>query len=349
MVQEMIFGFVSLVKKYKCTSYYELMRSACQALGYNFNSTIEELKYYHYLPSKPFNGKIKEGIPRSSDPGYNCADFFEIMKRMFSAQISIEGKTLHFENTDNPYFLKNSTWKLPSVYKERWRKNGNELAGTRLINFSTDAVDEWTVQNVQGTFYEVRTLQKKYRNGFDYLTIDSVDDREFPFALGNTKDSLNDLEKALKSLASVFDDVISALGGSSNLTSRVQNRIGMLKMGTDSHTIPRLIYLKNGKIPKNHRELLSAKLLYQKYIKADSFVFSINGGQKRIYENVRIPFGFSDFLQLIENSYFTTDDGYKGKVTKISWSIDSDYAELDYWIKDPDATDNLQEIYIEPS
>ena len=122
----------------------------------------------------------------------------------------------------------------------------------------------------------------------------------------------------------------------------------MIKMGTDSHTVARVMYLQNGKLPVNHRDLIGCKLLYNNFVKADSFVLSEQGGQKVYFENVRIGFGFEDFLKLVENSYFVDDKGNEGKVTRSSWNIDGDFAELDFWIKDPNPTDNLQETYIQP-
>jgi len=349
MVTDLLNSFISPVRKYKCSSYLDMLKGACEYLGYNFESSIDILGDLYYLPSKPFDGNIKSGVPRKGDAGYNVGDFFAIMKSMFSADIGIIGKTVYLENKDSDFWVKQSTYSMPSNYKEKVRKNGDELAGTRVLSFVQDPNDEWSIQNRKGNNYEIRTLQSSYKNGIEYLTIDSVDDRIFPFVLPNRKNKLNDLEKTLKTLAELLDTAVKSLGGKSNLANKIKNRVGMLKLGTESHTLPRILYLKGGKLPSNYRDFLSAKYFYENYIKADSFVLSKNGGQKIIYEGVRIKFGFSDFLQLIENSYFTTDNGQNGKVLKISWAIDSDFAEIDYWIKDPNPTDKLIETYIEPS
>ncbi len=283
-----------------------------------------------------------------SDAGYNCGDFFSIVSNMFDAKYAIINGTVHFENIDSDFWLKQSTWQKPPTLQKQERKNGEELAGTRLVSYSTDPLDEWTISNIKGTYFEARTVQKTYKNGEKYLTIQGVDDRLIPYALGNRKDSLNTLEKLLKEMAGLVDEVINTLGGSSNLAGQIQDRVGMLKIGTPEHSVAKALYLVGGKLPRNHRQIFSARSLYEKYIKASSFVLSKNGGQKVIYENERVLFGFDDFLQLIENSYFVTDSGNLGKVININWTIDGDYAEIDYWIKDPNPTDNLKEVYIEP-
>lgn len=349
MVKDMLDGFISPVRKYKCCSWFEMMKGAANYLGYNFASSIPELVNVHCLPSKPHDEKIKTGVPRASDAGYNCGDFFAIMARTFSGKIGVVGNTIHFENKDSDFWIKQATYKLRDHFIVSKRKNGEELAGTVLVSMATDPVDEHTIQNIKGTYFEVKVNQKDYRNGIEYLTIDGVDDRNIPYALGNRKDKLSDLEKVLKSMAQLADNVVRTLGGSSNLAGKITNRVGMLKMGTDSHTVARAIYLQNGKVPFNHRDLFSTRSLYEKYIKADSFVLSKNGGQKEVFEGIRLKFGFVEFLQLVENSYFVADNGTTGKVISIDWAIDSDYADISYWIKDPNPTNKLIERYIEPS
>ena len=348
LVEDLLAYFISPVRKYKTCSYHELMRGACEYLGYNFETTISELENIYFLPSDPHDEKIESGVPRASDSGYNVGDFFQIARNMFSANIGIIENTVYFENRDSDFWIKQSTYNLPSVHIDTKRKNGDELKGTRLVSFQTDPVDEWTIQNIKGTHYEIKTIQSDYKNGEEFLTIDSVDDRFFPYALVNRKDELNNLEKILKTLSSLADTVVKALGGSSNLAQKVKDRVGMMKLGTDSHTVARVFYMSGGKIPANHRDLFSARGLYENYIKADSFVLSVNGGQKEVFDNVRVLFGFEDFLKLVENSYFTTEGGQVGKVTSINWTIDGDFAELSFWIQDPNATDKLIETYIEP-
>lgn len=351
MTEELLFQFISPVRRYKTVSYFELMKKAVEHLGYSFSSSITDLQRFHYLPSNPYEDQPNSsGVPSVADAGYNCGEFFNIVTNMFSGQIGIIDGVVYFENKDSDFWIKNSTWTLPSVYPERERKNGEELFGTRVLSYQTDPLDEFTTENIQGTFYEIRTLQSDYKNGEEYLTIKNLDDRVFPFALPNRKDELNRLEKLLKELASIVDDVIKAFGGASNLSASIEDRVGMLKLGTEYPSIARALYLTPAlKLPANHRELMSTKRLYDDFIKADSFVLSKNGGQKVVYEDVRVLFGFEDFLQLIENSYFVTDKGGVGKVTNIAWTIDGDFAQISYWIKDPNPTNKLIEEYIEPN
>jgi hypothetical protein len=89
-----------------------------------------------------------------------------------------------------------------------------------------------------------------------------------------------------------------------------------------------------------------AKYLYDNYHYGKSFVTNNNFGQKIKYNEVAIPFGLTDFLKLIENSYFYTTDSKVAKVTELKWNIASDKAIVNYWIREPYTT-NLFEFYIE--
>ena len=347
MAEQLLSQFISPIKKYKVCSYRELMKSASLYLGYEFESSITDLSNIHFLPSKPYDDKITSGVPRVSDAGYNCGDFFAIMSDIFDAKYAIINNKVHFENKDSSFWIEQSTFQMPSVLPDKQRKNGEELFGTRLVSFVTDSLDEWTIKNIKGTYFEIKTVQSDYKNGEEYLTIKNFDDRVIPYALANRKDKLNDLERLIKEMAELVDSVVNAFGGSSDLSGLVQSRVGMLRIGTDSHTVAKALYLENNKLPIDHRQKLSAKGLYQKYIKASSFVLSENGGQKIVFEQVKIPFGFADFLQLIENSYFVTESGEVGKVTSLNWTIDGDFAEVNYWIKDPNPTNKLIEQTIE--
>jgi hypothetical protein len=135
------------------------------------------------------------------------------------------------------------------------------------------------------------------------------------------------------------------LGG--NLSDTVPNRKGVLKLSQKIHTVPKLIWLENGKIPLNHREKWSAKVIWEKYYQKTSFVGEDTIGQRRLIEEEKIPFSFEDFLQIINNSYFWTNNGQRGKMESVKWQLDSDFAIVDYWINER-YDNNLTETYIEP-
>ena len=103
------------------------------------------------------------------------------------------------------------------------------------------------------------------------------------------------------------------------LASNIDDRIGVLKVSQKNHSVAKLLYMPNndGKIPLNHKSFFKAKVLYDKYWNYKSFVANNFGGQRRIFQERKVPFGFSDFLQCIENSYFILSDGSIGKIEDV--------------------------------
>src|SRR5690606_9159994 len=165
-------------------------------------------------------------------------------------------------------------------------------------------------------------------------------------ALGNRKDSLNAVERTLKDVGAFVDDITGIFGGGTSLAAKVKNKIGALKVSTNWTTLPKMLYLSGGKLPINHRALFNAKILYDNYHNYDSFVLNGYFGQKKVYNNVRIPFGFSDYQQLTTNSYFYFN-GKQAKITKFVWVIGKDEATIDFWVREP-YTFNLKETILIP-
>ena len=122
----------------------------------------------------------------------------------------------------------------------------------------------------------------------------------------------------------------------------------MLKVTQQAHNVPKLLVIDaNGRLPANHRDQLSARYLYENFHSHKSFVANNFVGQKEVHIREKIPFGLSNFVELIQNSYFYTQQGEEAKVMELDWSFDSDSAEVDYWVRKP-YTKNLQETLIEP-
>jgi len=270
---------------------------------------------------------------------------FQLCKDLFNAKVSIIGNTVHLRSKNDPFWIQQSTWSLPSVLNLTKEYNTEELVGNRILTFQADLNDEWTIDNYLGTAYEIRTEPKTIIRK-NAVLLKGLDEVKFNTALGTRKDELNGLEKFLEKVAGAIDDTVDFFGGSSDLSSQITTRIGVMKQTQNWHSIPKLLYIKDGKLPENHRELWNSKLLYDKYHNYNSFVLNDFGYQKAYHKGVEIPFGFSDYNQLTNNSYFK----YKGvdaKMIKFVWTMGSDKAVIDFWVKET-YTKNLKETYINP-
>jgi len=332
-----------------------LIEKALNYLGYNYSTSITELDNQYYLPSKNDEGRLfllspsttALGIPDSVDFGYTLSEMLELVNRMFSAQLTVIGNTVHQEPLINDSFwLSLSTYQLPDVENEVKLYNTKDLDGRYIVSFDTDLSDEWTIINFIGTNFEVVT-QPTVINDKKKVLISGFGESRIPLALPNRKNNYSELELGLIGVTSVVDGVINGLGGSSNLSGRISSRVGLLKVTGDNINVAKVVIMNAGgsfnyTIPTNHRDILSAKYLWTNYISNRSFVANSQRGQKRLFKDIKIPFGFADFLQVINNSYCTTANGQVAKIEKLAWTFDSDFAVIDGWVRKP-YTNNLTE------
>lgn len=327
-----------------CTSYRTLLEKASEHLGYAFKSDISQLDNVYYVPSMPYlDSNVSSGIPKVNDYGYNISDFFKICSDTFYAKFGIIDNELHLRTDSDAFWAKNSTFKMhePYPFDEVINYNVDDLKTSRLTSFATDLSDEYTIINFTGTNYQVLTKLKNPKNKkFDLVK--GSEQINIPLSLGNRKNELTALEKALKTLFAISD---TFTGG--NSANSVKSRIGSMIISNPTFNVPKSVYLENGLIPLNHRDKWSAKVLEQEYHNEKSFIQNDYRAQKQVFNQIKIPFGFSDALKVYKNSFFELKNGTFGKFTNLKWHFNSDYAIVDYWVRKKYDTESLKEIFIE--
>lgn len=346
---------------YKGITERKALEKACEHFGVTLDCNIPEIDYTIYLPSKTDNRTRKnrrdEGIPNVSDYGYQVSEMFEIILKKYLAKSKKIGNTLYIRAENDSFWFDTSTYVLPSnIELEKYRYNIEDLKANYFISFQYDYSDEWTLPNSRqkpldnndkdfitkqhdkGVAYELITdisnpLNVKYKQNRGLQEV------RIPLALGQRKNDLSVLEQSMKALFVVVDLVIKLFGGKT-FAEKINDHKGHLIISQPSFNVAKNIVLQGGLIPLNHRELLSAEKLYSSYHSVRSFKTNPTYSQRRVYTDIKIPFDFSDFLITIENCFFTTEDGKKGKFTKLDWSADKDYAIASFWIA---------EQYIDPN
>jgi hypothetical protein len=355
------------IREHKVLKLDTAIRKVVDYLGYNLVTNIDEMETVYYLPSNPqlppenFVDEIENsitvdsgtptGIPNNQDYGYFCTQMFELVLSLFNAKISIIGNDLHLLTKDDPFWIQNATYTLPRARPTNQKYNTEEFQANRFLAFQTDLKDSWTVDNFEGTNYQVITDAVSSPSNGRAKYLKGLDENQFQVCLGSRYDELNRLEEILYDLASRIDSLINIFGNSTNLSDSFEQKTGALKQEKNWTSKPKLIKIEGDKLPASYRQSFSAKVLYDKYHAEKSFV--TNGvnpwhGQKIMFEGVRVPFGMEDFLALIDNSYFKDPDNRDGKVVSIKWKPAKDYALVDYWIRTP-YTKNLEETFIEPN
>lgn len=379
----------------------KLFEKSLNHLGYSFETNITEMDNTVYLPARPDQKvkDIKSGVPKVGQPGQTLAEIIGIVLKKYDAQFAIIGSVAHIRSVNDPFWIQNSTYILPdwgsddvtAVNLESESKifNINDFNSSIKISFASDGNDAYTISSWKGTSFVVSTEEINV-NDPKKLLFEGLDEVNIPISLGVRKDVLSEVEIVLFQLLSIADSVINFFVGAvnlilalipgtntlskSNLAGSIADRIGALKLSQSSFNNPKFIWLElNSKgvfsIPFNHRDKLSARVVYVKYHARKSFVnttpllnvistddVKINyedintpnyGNQKRLFDDNLMGFGITDYLKLKINSYFATFDGKNGRIEKSKWLIEIHKASQSYSIEEI-WTKNLVESFIEP-
>jgi hypothetical protein len=331
-----------------------LLQKGLGYMGYSYYTTIDVLDNLYILPSKNDEGKLfiasqsgLVGYPDSVDYGYTMQELITLVNNMFEARISITGNTVNqVPLIDDNFWVGQTQFVLPDVLNEKKLYNTNDLVARKLIRYETDLADYWTIIRYKGTGYEILTTPQTVGDTKRVL-VKGFNETVIPFALGDKKEGLNPIEGFVKLLAIAMDAIINALGGNGNNVAKITQRTEMLHLTGDSLTRAKLLYLTEdsttGKLLMyDNRHLIEADTLYNNYHVENSFVKNNYRGQKTIFKELKIPFGFTNFISLLNNSYCTNQAGKVIKIEELKWSFDSDYALVSGWSREP-YTKNLKE------
>jgi hypothetical protein len=332
LTSELVNYLISPVKYHKAMRVQKLMEKGAAFLGLSYNTTISDIPQLVLLPSKTGINQDTQanlisagttvnqpglGIPSTADFGYTFGELLSAMNTTFNA-----------------------------ILQESIVTNANELISDKIILFKSDLKDVNSLENFLGTTYEIRTRPISFSDSRNIL-MNGFEKVEIPYALGNRKNGLNEFENFVRKVLRAVDDFVNFFGGNANGEASINARIGYLKLETDYVHIPKLMKMdSNNRLLLNDRNTWSAKYLYDNYHNEDSFVLNNFGNQYYVYTNVRVPFGFEEFNQLTQNSYFYNQNGDICKLKQISWNVSKDFALIDYRVQTK-YTSNLVESYIE--
>ena len=330
MIEELISLFFAPIRKHKSIRFSTAFEKIAQYLGYSFQTGIDAMSKEVYLPSNQgADGVITKGIPNVSDYGYRINEFFELANQKWNTKVAVIDGVLHVRNVDDSFWERQASFEITEVEEmESFRYNNNDLIGSYILEFETDLSDVWTINNIDGTMYGVKVLNQSIQNeradlinGFERISI--------PLALGNEKKGLNAVETTLRELGGLVDDLTGIFKGGTNFRSQIKSRIGMLKVSTQFHVVPKNILLSGQKLATNHRAILNAKNQFESYHRSKSFVKDSFKNQAKVHENKTVPFAFSDFLKVVK----TNRAKFKGKtveITKLAWNADQDTAVISF-------------------
>lgn len=248
-----------------------------------------------------------------------------------------------------------------------FRPNYEDVNSSTILQYLTDDSDLWTLDdltdetdpNSTGKIITVVTVEPLVVDDQRKVLLKGSKNIDIPYTLCVRKDVLDDLLDLFSGISSKFaenreeieqqiDSLVGALNASvPNMAEFIPDliaRTGALKVENHYFSVPKMVFLEdnsqgNPRIPENFADFIGTTALYNDYHSWDSFIEGNRNpsdptqtAAKFIFEQIRIPFGLDDFSNILNNSYFTTQDGVTGAFIKVDWNVRGDFAIVDYWI-----------------
>lgn len=340
LMKDIINLMYSKLRHHKGVTLRTIFTKGFEYLGYKFISPITQLDNTTILPTLPtkksnfieelFNKvRVTEtGLPSINDWGFLFVENLTTGRRLYNARLAVINnngvKEVHLRtDADNWWFKQSNLTLLNDVLIDEVGYNASELKRDIYVKFLTDSTDEWTKEEKKGTSFETITSSSPRPDNGGIPLEKGIDEILIPYALGVRKGDLTVLEKSILGVASAAQAVINFLGGNVNFKQDIKNRTNALKISNYEINQAKLLWIDETGIPANHRDLLSAEVVAG-FHRSKSFVNASDTGpynnQYQTFEGVRIKFDLDKFLQLKQNSYFITDQGESGKITKFVWN-----------------------------
>ena len=248
-----------------------------------------------------------------------------------------------------------------------FRPNYEDAWSNYIVQYKTDDSDLHTLDDLidseddtsTGKIISVTTVEPIDVNNQRKVLLNQGKILDIPYALAVRKSEVDDLLDLFNLTGQVMNDLkttienylsqyASVLGPTNpamqEFILNLGNRTGTCKVENHFFSVPKVALLEdnlsgNPVIVENFADIIGAKALYENHLSYDSFIpgnrnpnnLNETAG-KYVYEDVRIPFGLQDFVTVLNNAYFTTENGQTGKFISLDWTIDKDEAIVSYWV-----------------
>ena len=346
-MKDLIEQFFPPVRRYRGMYYKRMFEVGLNYLGLSFSSTIFDDPRWSkagFLPVKSKRGGLfgntdEYGHPNQYSAFYNFGDFIRQMLILFNADYKITNGNFRFERND--YWNSTSNYVMDSVETNQSDRlseleyNTGEFVKNYLVSLRTDIQDQNTLENFLGTNYQVISEPKTF------IVKDNVIGKGLaavrpPVARAFRKEELTESEQLLKNVCKLADSVVNLLGGSSNLASKITNRVGMMSLSSDTTSVDKMLFIDNEELDANQ---VTAKEIFEQWHMIESFAEVVDPrtgqtvhNQSIIQTTEKLKFCLNDWNELLDNNRFTTPDGREGEILSIDWSIFENVANIRYKI-----------------
>ena len=347
------------IRYYKGATIQELIKKGCEYLGFTLESTLLEANSNLTLMPVPLikekksvldfiqndlNFSFTKGYPTSQDTVSSLGELIKAVEFWFNARVKVYQGKVQIERRDYWQLLTTNTL-TPSLTDQEnrtdeYQLNTSEAWKRTYIHYQVDYSDFHTLDFFDPTDAEYSTEALNVINQ-DLVTIKGLNDINIPFALGVRKNNLNWIELIAKGLFSFMDSVVNTFGGSSNLASTIQNRIGVTQIGSQFYGVTKVLWATNGKQPEDYVSYIRASAIYENYHKINEI--QING--YKIFNEVTMRITSEDFVNLLDNNYAYIN-GELCEILSINYIDEQSKAIISYKVPYNYAQGNVETITI---
>jgi hypothetical protein len=340
-VQELVQTIFPPLLQMKGCKLKNLVEAGCLYLGYTLDSTLlNELENFVVVPV-PLQGEnsiffVKNGFgetkiyPTAQDTVPTLGILIDAIEETFNARTRVVNGVVQIERRD--YWAgTTSNQIIPALNlqddrQSEIRYNTDEAWKRTYIHYLTDYSDIHTIDNFNISDAEYSTEKTNIINS-DLVTIKGVNDVQIPFAMGMRKNELTIVEKIVKGLLNLIDNVINIFGGNGNNSALVENRIGAMAISQAYYSQTKLVYSINRKIPSDWIEKQQASAIYDNYHQINEI--QVNG--YKVVNDAPVRLTANDFVTLLNNN-FAQIDGIVCEILSIKFNDEKSLANITYRI-----------------
>lgn len=294
-----------------------LIKKACEYKGYTLESTLlDQFDNLSIIPvpktkNKQSIFKILENDRNSyyNNPYPTSMDFcntlyvlIQEVLNLFNAEIRINNGIVKIETEQT--FINQASVNFVEMFNLQDKKqlessyNTNEIYTRYLINYSVDQSDTHTSNDLDNTFTEYGA-KNNYQTDQDLNLLKGLYQKQFLFSLGSIKTDLTKVEEIARNVLEKIDQLIVAVGGSSNLEDLITNRKNILQISNQFFSNTK-IYRNgsNGKVANNYSDIYTPQLWnnYHYLRKQELYGWET-------YENMPTVITLQTALNLLDNNY----------------------------------------------
>ena len=299
LIIDMVRLLIQPVKYHAGMYVKDSIRIAAQHFNLSFQSSIflsDPFDRCIIIPEK-FSNPESEGLfgflkpNKNEQTGYykgTPGQLLRSLKLALNAKIVIKDNVMILERRD--FNTSSNLYHLPDLRNDYYSLNTDQFKSNTLISFATDLNDKNTIDQYDGTVYQIITTPIVVDNP-DYVLTTGLERIDIPFALAKRKETLTTPERIIKALADaisalinviitlinaliavlnavikVLNSIIKALKlvgikikfdfkpipkiSSVNLAGTIEDRIGMMLLENDFINVPKILIINESSNPR---------------------------------------------------------------------------------------------------